>query len=118
MLIGGLRFDAPMPAWHRFGVGAVALAFLMRIGGIVVDWSQVQPVLEEYRTALAGVPAGSRLYILVRSSGSISRDRTPPLEHVGILAAARQGVLSGRTFSGHAMSRSLRPEYMDFYQLS
>jgi hypothetical protein len=101
----------------RIGVVCLLLSFclIVRVGSAFSTWQSAQPFLEEYDTALQLVPPGSRLLVITDDSGWSN----PPLVHLPVLAAAKQGVFDPNTFTDHGEPHGLqlvkkKPDYRDY----
>lgn len=117
-LVASLRFTPRSPDWRAPMIAAGCLCLIVRVGSILGDWIPAQTVLAEYETALAKVPPGSKLLVLLGSIGSASANRSPPLEHVPVFAAAKQRVLVGYTFAGPSTPLKLRREFVNYEQFA
>jgi len=99
----------------------LAVCLIVRVGSIISHWQPAQAIIGEYDTALQLVPPGSRLLVIVDDSWNWV-DRIPPLIHVPVLAAAKQGVFVPYTFTddgvlvGGIQLLKLRPDYRDFWR--
>jgi hypothetical protein len=83
----------------------LACCLIVRVGSVFLTWQRAQPIIEEYETAMRLVPPGSRLTF--REDGSAWG--YPPLVHVPVLAAAKQGVLvPGGLFADNEALRLLK----------
>ena len=110
-MLAGLSYrprSGPALGWVGVGLG---LLLLVRVGSIGAEWVAVQPMLDEYARALEPVPPGAKVLVLLGTRGSASADRRPPLEHIGVLAAARQEAFVPTMFNGPAQTVVMRPEY-------
>ncbi|MFO1024074.1 MAG: hypothetical protein U1E70_02730 [Acetobacteraceae bacterium] len=112
--LASLRLDSTVPLRRRIVLAVLSLCLVVRIASIVVDWVAVQPVLAEYRDALAPVPPGARLLVIRGEVEPRSRRRTPPLEHVPVLAAARQQAFTGYIFAGAIAPLKIKPGLADY----
>jgi hypothetical protein len=72
---------------------------VIRVVSIFLTWLSAQPIIAEYDEALAHVPPGSRLLVLLGSSGSASVDRRPPLEHVPVYYGVKHDVFISYIFT-------------------
>jgi hypothetical protein len=70
----------------------LAACLVIRVVSIFLTWLPAQPIIAEYDRALAHVPPGSRLLVLLGSTGSASVDRRPPLEHVPVYYGVKHDV--------------------------
>lgn len=75
----------------------LAVCLIIRVGSVLSIWQPVQPIIEEYDTALQLVPPGARLFCIM-GDGAWG---FPPLVHVPVLAAAKRGVFEPYTFTDH-----------------
>jgi hypothetical protein len=105
----------------RINVVGLLLAFclIVRVGSVLSTWQPAQAIIEEYDTALQSAPPGSRLLYIMDDSGW----RNPPLVHVPVLAAAKQGVFVPYTFTDAWMTPGIQllkvtPGYRDYLDTS
>jgi hypothetical protein len=113
-------------SWARIHLVSLLLAvcLIVRVGSVLSNWRPAQAIIGEYDMALRLVPPGSRLLVVVDNSGWNWVDRIPPLIHVPVLAAAKQGLFVPYTFTDDGVLVNgiqllkLRPDYRDYWRAS
>ncbi len=110
-MLAGLNYRSrpePRLAWVAMALGVL---LLVRVGSIGAEWVKAQPVLDEFARALEPVAPGAKVLVLRGTRGSSEADLQPPLEHIGVLAAARQQAFVPTMFNGPAQTVVIRPAY-------
>jgi hypothetical protein len=94
----------------------LAMCLVIRVVSIFLTWLPAQPIIAEYDQALAHIPPGSRLLVLLGSSGSASVDRRPPLEHVPVYYGVKHDVFVSYIFNLPRGAELLQftPEYQEY----
>ncbi len=92
-VLASCRWGAVSSSGRRVIALLLSICLATRVVSIFVTWLPAQAIIAEYDQALAHVPAGSRLLVLLGSTGSTSVDRRPPLEHVPVYYGAKHDVL-------------------------
>jgi hypothetical protein len=105
------------PARIKLARLLLAVCLIVRVGSVFSDWQPAQAKIAEYDTALRLIPPGSRLLVIV--GRTFWGDRKPPLRHVPVLAAAKQGVFDPGTFTaegGVPVGLNFKPDYRDYWE--
>jgi hypothetical protein len=98
-VVASFRWETPSSIGRRVITLLLATCLVIRVASILLTWLPAQPIIAEYDEALAHVPPGSRLLVLLGSSGSASVDRRPPLEHVPVYYGVKHDVFISYIFT-------------------
>jgi hypothetical protein len=112
--LASLELEMPASPRRRVVLLVLCTCLAVRVGSILANWLPAQPILAEYDHALAASPSGARILVLQGSLGSTSADRSPPLEHVPVFAAAKQQDFVPYTFHAAAVPLHLQSAYASY----